>query len=74
MHALDTMRALASKGEVVNLKAGEVLFRTGEIGSTMYGIVEGSVRLTWTGASGNDGHEDIPACLLYTSPSPRDRG
>jgi len=65
MHALDTMRALASKGEVVNLKAGEVLFRTGEIGSTMYGIVEGSVRLTWTGASGKDGHEDIPAGHVF---------
>jgi len=41
MHALDTMLALASKGEVITLKAGEVLFSTGDTGSTMYGLLEG---------------------------------
>lgn len=65
MHALDTMRALASKGEVISLKAGDVLFRTGETGTTMYGILEGSVRLTWTDASGVDGHEDIPVGHVF---------
>ena len=59
MHALDTMRALASKAEVIHLNQGDVLFRTGETGTCMYGLLEGSVRLTWI-------------CLLYTSPSPRD--
>ena len=39
MHALDTMRALASKAEVICLKQGEVLFRTGETGSCMYGLL-----------------------------------
>ena len=47
MHALDTMRALASKAEVIHLQPGEVLFRTGETGVCMYGLLEGSVRLTW---------------------------
>ena len=38
MHALDTMRALASKAEVIHLQPGEVLFRTGETGACMYGL------------------------------------
>ena len=44
MHALDTMRALASKAEVIHLNQGDVLFRTGETGTCMYGLLEGSVR------------------------------
>ena len=35
MHALDTMRALASTAEVIRLKQGEILFRTGETGTCM---------------------------------------
>jgi len=65
MHALDTMRALAGKGEVINLKSGDVLFQTGETGTTMYGILEGSVRLTWTDSSGFEGHEDIPVGHVF---------
>ena len=42
MHALDTMRALASKAEVIHLNQGDVLFRTGETGICMYGLLEGS--------------------------------
>ena len=60
MHALDTMLALASKSEVLSLKRGDVLFQTGYVGSTMYGILEGSVRLSWTDSAGHEGHEDIP--------------
>ena len=65
MHALDTMLALASKGEVITLKAGEVLFSTGDTGSTMYGLFEGCVRLTWIGESGTQGHEDIPTGHVF---------
>ena len=65
MHALDTMLALASKGEVITLKAGEVLFSTGDTGSTMYGLLEGAVRLTWIGESGTQGHEDIPTGHVF---------
>ena len=42
MHALDTMRALASKAEVIHLNQGDVLFRTGETGTCMYGLLEGA--------------------------------
>ena len=59
MHALNTMRALVSNTEVLSLNNGDVLFKTGDYGSTMYGIVEGSVRLSWTDSAGNQGHEDI---------------
>ena len=41
MHALDTMCALASKAEVIHLNQGDVLFRTGETGTCMYGLLEG---------------------------------
>lgn len=67
MHALDTMRALASKAEVITLQAGDVLFKAGETGSTMFGILEGSVRLTWTDLSGQEGHEDIPVGHIFGS-------
>ena len=65
MQAIDTMRALASKGEVIKLKQGDVLFQPGETGSTMFGLVEGAIRLTWCGKSGKEGHEDIPVGHVF---------
>ena len=58
MNALDTMRALASKGEVIDVPAGELIFRSGETGDCMYGVLEGTVQLSW---NGDQGHEDIQA-------------
>ena len=46
------MRALANKGEVVTLNAGDVLFSSGELGKSLYGILEGTIRLTWTSKNG----------------------
>ena len=60
MHALDTMRALANQAEVLTLRAGEVLFEAGDVGTSMYGLLEGSVRLTWIDDQGLEGTEDIP--------------
>ncbi|AII42772.1 hypothetical protein KR100_05255 [Synechococcus sp. KORDI-100] len=65
MNLLDTMRALASKGEVVTLRSGDVLFRSGEMGESMYGILEGTIRLTWTAKDGKEGHEDIKAGNVF---------
>jgi CRP/FNR family cyclic AMP-dependent transcriptional regulator len=65
VNVLDTMRALATKGEVVTLKAGDVLFSSGETGKSMYGILEGSIRLTWIGEDGKEGHEDIQAGHVF---------
>ena len=65
MYPLDTMRSLANQGELVNLKTGEMLFRASEKGFTMFGILEGSVRLTWNDNSGHKGHEDIPAGNVF---------
>jgi len=58
MNALDTMRALASTGEVISIEPGAMIFRSGESGNCMFGLLEGSVELTW-----NDGlgHERIEA-------------
>jgi CRP-like cAMP-binding protein len=58
LHALDTMRALADKGEVREVAAGSVIFRAGEPGDCMFGLLEGTVRLSW---NGDAGHEDIRA-------------
>ena len=69
MDALDTMRALANRGEVITLQQGDVLFKAGETGSTMFGILEGSVRLTWTDSSALDRHEDIPVGQIFGSVS-----
>jgi CRP-like cAMP-binding protein len=56
MHALDTMRTLASEGDIVRFEPGEAIFRAGEMGATMFGILEGSVRLSW---NGNSAYEEI---------------
>jgi len=58
VHALDTMRALADKGEVRDVEAGSVIFRAGEPGDCMFGLLEGTVRLSW---NADAGHEDIQA-------------
>jgi len=58
MNALDTMRALASKGEVQDFAAGELIFRSGETGACMFGLLEGSVELSW---NEDNGHERIEA-------------
>lgn len=58
MNALDTMRALASSGEVVHVPAGNMVFKAGESGDCMFGLLEGTVGLTWNGESG---HERIEA-------------
>ena len=67
MLALDTMRSLASQGEVVFMQAGEVLFQAGDVGESMYGILEGSIRLTWIDDLGQEGHEDIPRGHVFGS-------
>jgi CRP/FNR family cyclic AMP-dependent transcriptional regulator len=58
MNALDTMRALASSGEVIHVQAGSTVFKAGESGDCMFGLLEGTVDLTWNGESG---HESIEA-------------
>ncbi|MEB3306042.1 MAG: Crp/Fnr family transcriptional regulator [Cyanobacteriota bacterium] len=58
MNALDTMRALASSGEVIHVPAGSLVFKAGESGDCMFGVLEGTVDLSWNGESG---HESIEA-------------
>lgn len=58
VNALDTMRALASNGEVIDVPAGAMIFRSGQSGDCMFGLLEGQVQLTWNEDSG---HEDIKA-------------
>lgn len=58
MNALDTMRALATRGEVMTVEPGELIFRSGEPGDCMFGLLEGEVELSW---NGDEGHEQINA-------------
>ena len=58
MNALDTMRALASSGEVIHVPAGSMVFKAGESGNCMFGLLDGTVELSWNGKSG---HERIEA-------------
>ncbi|TVS02944.1 MAG: Crp/Fnr family transcriptional regulator [Cyanobium sp. PLM2.Bin73] len=58
MNALDTMRALASEGEVITVEPGELIFRSGESGDCMFGVLEGEVQLSW---NSDAGHEQIRA-------------
>jgi CRP/FNR family cyclic AMP-dependent transcriptional regulator len=52
------MRALASTGEVIDVDAGTLIFKAGESGDCMFGLLEGTVELSWNGDSG---HEQIQA-------------
>jgi CRP-like cAMP-binding protein len=45
-NALVTMRAFTREDDVISLKSGEVLFRPGETGTTMFGLLEGAIRIT----------------------------
>mgnify|MGYP002628872309 FL=1 len=58
VHALDTMRALASECEVHTFAAGERIFSSGESGDCMFGLLEGVVQLSW---NGDAAHEEIQA-------------
>ena len=64
-NALGTMRALTNEQNVISLKSGEVLFRPGETGSTMFGLLEGAICITWMGQTGQSGHEDIPVGHVF---------
>jgi CRP/FNR family transcriptional regulator, cyclic AMP receptor protein len=52
------MRALASTGEVMPVEPGEIIFRSGDPGDCMFGLLEGQVQLSW---NGEEGHELINA-------------
>jgi CRP-like cAMP-binding protein len=54
MNALDTMRALASKGEVISVAAGASVFQAGEPGDCMFGLLEGTVELNWNDGLGRE--------------------
>ncbi|MEX1323643.1 MAG: cyclic nucleotide-binding domain-containing protein [Synechococcaceae cyanobacterium] len=41
------MQMLCHNGSIRELEPGEVIFRAGEPGDCMYGVLEGNVRLTW---------------------------
>ena len=56
MNALDTLRSLASQGEVRDYESGDLIFRAGESGDCMFGLLQGSVQLSW---NGDAGHEEI---------------
>ena len=52
------MSALASTGEVVTVEPDAVIFRSGEPGDCMFGLLEGQVQLSW---NHDKGHEQINA-------------
>ena len=64
-NALATMRAFTREDDVILLKSGEVLFRPGETGTTMFGLLEWAIRITWIGQAGQNGHEDIPVGHVF---------
>jgi CRP-like cAMP-binding protein len=41
------MQALSHNGSLLEVEPGAVIFRAGEPGDCLYGVLEGQVRLTW---------------------------
>ena len=54
MNALDTMLALSAQGEVQAVAAGETIFRSGDAGDCMFGLLEGQVELSWNEEAGQE--------------------
>ena len=65
MNALDTMRALAQESEVHAVKAGDVIFKADDPGASMFGVLQGTVRLFWTNENGQQGYELIEAGNVF---------
>ncbi len=59
------MRALARKSEVHAVNAGDVIFKADDAGASMFGVLEGTVRLTWTNENGQQGYELIAAGNVF---------
>ena len=59
-NALVTMRAFTREDDVILLKSGEVLFRPGETGTTMFGLLEGAIRTL--------GLDKLARMVMKTSP------
>ena len=55
------MRGLAQKSEVHAFKTGDIIFKADDPGASMFGVLEGSVRLSWKNDEGNEGYELIHA-------------
>lgn len=58
--ALTTMRLLAQTRELRKIPAGGVIFRAGEPGDSVFGIVDGAVRIDW--AAGGESEILGPGC------------
>jgi CRP-like cAMP-binding protein len=65
MNALDTMRALAQKSEVHAVSLGDVIFKADDLGASMFGVLEGTVRLSWINETGQEGYELIQAGNVF---------
>ena len=59
------MRALAAKGESHSFSAGDVIFSAGDSGTSMFGVLEGAVRLNWLTDKGVEGYEVIAAGHVF---------
>ena len=59
------MRALARKSEVRGVNAGDLIFKADDPGASMFGVLEGTVRLTWTNENGQEGYERIEAGNVF---------
>jgi CRP-like cAMP-binding protein len=44
---LDTIQALARHQELLTIEPGQVIFRSGDRGDCLYGVLEGTVELEW---------------------------
>ncbi|WP_254968940.1 Crp/Fnr family transcriptional regulator [Cyanobium sp. CH-040] len=44
---LESMQALSHNGAILEFEPGAVIFRAGDRGDCMFGVLEGRVRLTW---------------------------
>lgn len=59
------MRALAQKSEVHTFNTGDIIFKADDPGSSMFGVLEGSVRLSWQNDQGHQGYELIEAGNVF---------
>ena len=59
------MCTLAGRVETRQLRAGDLIFQADQLGTSMFGVLEGIVRLSWSRVGGVGGFEDIVAGHVF---------
>tara|TARA_Y100001968_G_C19433500_1_gene758328 strand:- start:784 stop:1167 length:384 start_codon:yes stop_codon:yes gene_type:complete len=59
MSLISTINSISSEDNIINLNKGDILFNSGDKGSSIYAILKGIILLTWKTIANEQKHEEI---------------